>query len=182
MSSELGQLTTARLTLRPVTEADRRALLIVRNHRDVIESTALSAEMTDERMQLQLGRWLEVWKTRGVGTWVIEMDGQVIGYVPLDPIGDDYPGVDPNELELGVVIHPDHWGNGIAGEAGLAVAVDAFGRGGLRHLFATVDTHNDQSLAVLAKVPQAELITEEDGERLYRFPNPAASPSPRAEE
>lgn len=175
MSSIPSQLATDRLVLRPVAEGDAADLLAVRNHPRVIGSTALSAEMTTERMDLQISRWLDVWQSQGVGTWVIEIDGEVIGYVPLDPMGEGYPGVDPEELELGVVIHPDHWGNGIAGEAGLAVAVDSFGRGQLPHLFATVDLDNNQSLAVIAKASGAELLSEDDGERLYRFPNPAAT-------
>lgn len=175
MSSIPSQLTTGRLALRPVAEGDAADLLAVRNHPRVIGSTALSAEMTTQRMELQISRWLDVWESQSVGTWVIEMDGDVIGYVPLDPMGDGYPGVDPDELELGVVIHPDHWGNGIAGEAGLAVAVDCFGRAQLPQLFATVVLTNDQSLAVIAKAQGAELLSEDDGERLYRFPNPATA-------
>jgi len=174
MSSVPTQIQTERLALRPVSGADADSLLAVRNHPRVIGSTALSAEMTTERMELQISRWLDVWESRSVGTWVIEMDGDVIGYVPLDPMGEGYPGVDPEELELGVVIHPDHWGHGIAGEAGLAVAVDCFGRGQLPYVFATVDLDNDQSLAVIAKAQGAELLSESDGERLYRFANPTA--------
>jgi ribosomal-protein-alanine N-acetyltransferase len=173
MSAIPSRLVTKRFVLRPVAPTDAADLLVVRNHPNVIGSTAMSAEMSNERMELQIHRWLAVWDTRAVGTWVIELDGQVIGYVPLDPIGDEYADVGPDELELGVVVHPDHWGQGIAGEAGLAVAVDCFGRGQLPHVFATVDLDNDQSLAVIAKVPGAELLTEADGERLYRFPNPS---------
>jgi len=175
MASIPSQLATDRLVLRPVTDGDAAHLLAVRNHPRVIGSTALSAEMTTERMELQISRWLDVWESQDVGTWVIELDGDVIGYVPLDPMGEGYPGVDPDELELGVVIHPDHWGNGIAGEAGLAVAVDCFGRAQLAQVFATVDLDNNQSLAVIAKAQSAELLSEEDGERLYRFPNPTSA-------
>ena len=45
------------------------------------------------------------------------------------PIGEGEP-VDPDELELGVVVQPSHWGSGIAAEAGLAVARDVFERVG----------------------------------------------------
>ena len=176
MSNPEASLQTERLALRPVTAADVDVLLAVRNDPRVIRSTALSAEMTVERMQLQVRRWLDVWRERDAGTWVIERHDNVIGYVPLDPMGEGYDEVDPEELELGVIIHSDHWGNGYAGEADLAVAVDAFTRAGLGQLFATVDNDNEQSLALLAKTPQAELIGDSDGELLYRLPNPLKGP------
>ena len=176
MSNPEASLQTERLMLRPVTGADVDVLLAVRND-PVIRSTTLSAEMTVERMQLQVRRWLDVWRERDAGTWVMERHGNVIGYVPLDPMGEGYDEVDPEELELGVIVHSDHWGNGFAGEAGLAVAVDAFTRAGLGQLFATVDNDNEQSLALLAKTPQAELISDSDGELLYRLPNPLMGPS-----
>ena len=159
--------------LRPVDDSYAEPLLGVRNHPSVIGSTALSSEMTLERMNVQIERWLDVWGVRSAGTWVIHREGIVIGYVPLDPMGEGYQDVDPNDLEIGVVIHPDHWGNGYAGEAGLAVAVDCFARTEMEQLYATVDDDNDQSLAVLAKAPQVELLSQIDGELLYRLPNPS---------
>ena len=72
--------------------------------------------------------------------------------VEVHPIGED-SGVHPDELELGVVLHPDHWGQGIALEAGAAVARDLFERVGRERLYAGVEETNDRSLRLLAKVP-----------------------------
>jgi [ribosomal protein S5]-alanine N-acetyltransferase len=166
------ELRTDRLVLRPVQPDDRDALLALRNDPLVVGSTALATTMTADRMEEQLRRWVDLWSTRDVGTWVVEEDRRPVGFVALDPIGDGYPGVDPDALEIGVVVRPDAWGQGIAGEAGLAVATDCFVRVGLPHLYATVDTTNEQSLAVLAKVPRARLLAESEGERLYELPNP----------
>jgi [ribosomal protein S5]-alanine N-acetyltransferase len=70
-------------------------------------------------------------------------------------------GVDPDEIELGVVVHPDHWGQGIAAEAGLAVATDCFRRVGLERVYAGVEPTNDNSLRVLAKVPGVRQVEGE---------------------
>lgn len=166
------ELRTPRLRLRPVTDADVPVLLALRNDPRVVGTTTLASAMPQERMQHQVRRWVELWRSRGVGTWVAEADGECVAFVPLDPIGDDYPGVDPDDLELGVVVHPDHWGHGLAGEAGAAVVRDCFERAGLSRVYATVDVTNDQSVAVLAKAPDALLVREADGERLYQVTNP----------
>jgi RimJ/RimL family protein N-acetyltransferase len=76
----------------------------------------------------------------------------VIGFVEVHPIGED-SGVAPDELEVGVVLHPDHWGQGIAAEAGLAVARDLFERVGRERVYAEIEATNDKSLRLLAKVP-----------------------------
>lgn len=168
----MPQLRTARLRLRPVTVDDVPTLLALRNDERVVATTGLGTAMPEERMRRQVEQWVELWRTRGCGTWLAEAGGRPVAFVPLDPIGDGYPGVDPDDLELGVVVDPDVWGRGIAGEAGTAVVQDCFARVGLRRVFATVDTTNEQSLAVIAKAADARLVSEADGERLYEVTNP----------
>ena len=129
--------------------------------------------MPDDRMDGELNRWVELWRTRGVGTWIAERDGEAVAFVALDPIGEGYPGVDPSAIELGAVVHPDHWGSAIAAEAGMAVALDCFDRAGLPVLYATVVPTNDRSLAAVAKVPGARLVSSADDELLYELPSPA---------
>ncbi len=174
MPSTDFRLRTRRLVLRPVTTGDRDALLALRNHPRVQATTSTGVAMEPERMQHQLERWVELWATLGVGTWLVELNGAAIAFVAIDPLGEGYPGVDPASLELGAVVHPDHWGSGIAAEAGVAAALDCFDRLGLPHVYATVDTTNDKSLALIAKVPGARLVSADDDELVYELPNPAS--------
>ena len=167
MSSLNRLLRTRRLALRPVVQDDLNVLLSLRNEPRVLAGSATGAELPAEQMARQLQRWLTIWRVRDVGTWMVELDGAIVGFVVLDPIGDGYTGVDPDALEIGVVVHPDHWGTGIAGEAGFAVATDCFTRAGLPHLYATVDQRNAQSLAVIEKVNGARRIDTKEGEDLY---------------
>ena len=78
----------------------------------------------------------------------------------MAPIGEG-SGVDPEEIELGVIVLPEHWGKGFAGEAGLAVAADCFQRVGLERVYAGVDPENEKSLRVLAKAPGVRQVDEE---------------------
>ena len=164
-----GVLETERLMLRPVAVGDLETLLSLRNEQRVLAGTATGEPLPAERMERQLHRWCALWDERGVGTWLIELDGTPVGFVALDPIGEGYEGVDPDALEIGVVVHPEQWGSGIAGEAGRAVAADCFSRAGLTRLYATIDPANAQSLAVIAKVAGARLIGSSEDEELYEI-------------
>lgn len=166
-------LRTPRLVLRPVSMDDRDTLLALRNHESVQGTTAIGAAMPPERMQRQLERWVELWETIGVGAWLVEMDGEPVAFLAIDPIGEGYPGVDPTALELGAVVHPGLWGSGIAGEAGMAAALDCFERLAVPKLYATVDPTNRKSLGAVAKVPGARLVSEDDDELVYELSNPA---------
>lgn len=167
------ELRTPRLRLRPVGPDDLEMLLALRNEARVLSGTATGAALPAERMASQLERWQALWRERGFGTWMIELDAEPIGFVALDPMGDGYgDDVDPDAPEIGVVVHPDHWGGGIAGEAGTAVALDCFTRVGLPRVYATVDPRNAQSLAVIAKVAGARRISVGDDEEVYELPAP----------
>ena len=61
----------------------------------------------------------------------------------------------------GVVVHPDHWGRGVALEAGLAAARDLFERVGLDRVYAGVDPGNIKSLRALAKAPRVRKVDDE---------------------
>ena len=154
------ELRTERLVLRPVTEGDLDVMLAIRNAPEVIATTDTGEALPRDRMAGQLQRRAASWRERGLGSWLILLDGTPAGFVEVAPIGEG-SGVDPDEIELGVVVHPDHWGQGFAGEAGLAVAADCFDRVGLERIYAGVDPTNDKSLRVLAKAPGVTQVDEE---------------------
>ena len=154
------ELRTDRLVLRPVTEDDVDVMLAIRNAPEVIATTSTGAPLPRERMASQVRNRVELWRERGLGSWLILCDGLPVGFVEVAPIGED-SGVDPDEIELGVVVHPAHWGQGIAGEAGLAVAQDCFVRAGLERVYAGVDPTNEKSLRVIAKAPGLRRVNSE---------------------
>jgi RimJ/RimL family protein N-acetyltransferase len=154
------RLETERLVLRPVAEDDLDTLLAIRNAPEVVGTTNTGEALPRERMAAQLGRRLQTWRERGFGSWLVLLEDEPVGFVEVAPIGDGEP-VDPDELELGVVVRPQHWGSGIAVEAGLAAARDLFERVGRERVYAGVDPANERSLRALAKAPGVRKVHEE---------------------
>ena len=100
----------------------------------------------------QLARRRESWREHGFGSWLVLLDGEPVAFVEVAPIGEG-SGVDPDAIEIGVVVHPDHWGKGFAFEAGLAAARDLFERVAVDRVYAGVDPENEKSLRAIAKTP-----------------------------
>ena len=158
------QLRTARLLLRPVVEDDLDALLAIRNAPAVVATTSTGDALPRQRMADQLARRLASWREHGLGSWLVLLDGEPVAFVEVAPIGEG-SGVDPDAIEIGVVVHPDQWGKGFAPEAGLAAARDLFERVGLDRAYAGVDPDNEKSLRALAKAPGVRRLDDE----LYEF-------------
>lgn len=154
------QLRTARLLLRAVDEDDLDALLAIRNAPAVLATTSTGGTLPRERMADQLSRRLASWREHGLGSWLVLLDGEPVAFVEVAPIGEE-SGVDPDAIEIGVVVHPDHWGKGVALEAGLAAARDLFERVALDRAYAGVDPDNEKSLRALAKVPGVRRVNDE---------------------
>lgn len=154
------ELRTDRLLLRPVDEGDLDALLAIRNAPAVVATTSTGEPLPRERMAGQLERRLASWRERGLGSWLVLVDDEPVAFVEVAPIGEG-SGVDPEEIEIGVVVHPDHWGKGFAPEAGLATARDLFERVALDRVYAGVDPGNESSLRALAKAPGVRKLDDE---------------------
>ena len=146
--------------LRPVTEDDVDVMLAIRNEPGVVETANTPTPLPREQMEGRVQRRVELWEERGLGSWMILLEGAPVGFVEVAPIGEG-SGVDPDEIELGVVVHPDYWGRGFAGEAGVAVAADCFDRVGLERVYAGVDPTNEKSLRVVAKAPGLRKLDDE---------------------
>ena len=154
------ELRTERLRLRPVGEEDLDTLLAIRNAPAVVATTNTGAPLPRERMEGQLARRRGSWRAHGLGSWLVLLDGEPIAFVEVAPIGEG-SGVDPDAIEIGVVVHPDHWGKGFAIEAGLAAARDLFERVGLDRVYAGVDPDNEKSLRALAKAPGVRRLDDD---------------------
>lgn len=154
------QLRTARLLLRPVGEDDLDVLLALRNAPAVVATTGTGEPVRREQMAERLSRRLASWREKGLGSWLVLHDGEPVGLVEVAPIGEG-SGVAPDAIEVGVVVHPDHWGKGFAPEAGLAAARDLFERVGLDRVYMGVDPGNEKSLRALAKAPGVRRLDDE---------------------
>ncbi len=154
------ELRTDRLVLRPVAEGDLDTLLSIRNAPAVVSTTGTGTALPRETMAGQLSRRCASWRERGLGSWLVLRDGEPVAFVEVAPIGEG-SGVDPEAIEIGVVVHPDHWGDGIAPEAGLAAVRDLFERVGLDRVYAGVDPGNEKSLRALAKAPGVRRVDDE---------------------
>ena len=154
------RLHTPRLVLRPVEEGDLDTLLAIRNAPAVVATTSTGEALPRERMVGQLSRRCVSWREHELGSWLVLLDGDPVAFVEVAPIGEG-SGVDPDAIEIGVVVHPDHWGKGIALEAGHAAARDLFERLGHDRVYAGVDPDNEKSLRVLAKAPGVRQINDE---------------------
>ena len=141
-------------------EDDLDALLAIRNAPAVVATTSTGEPLPRERMAGQLSRRCASWREHGLGSWLVLLDGEPVAFVEVAPIGEG-SGVDPDAIEIGVVVHPDHWGKGFAFEAGLAAARDLFERVAVDRVYAGVDPDNEKSLRALAKTPGVRKLDDE---------------------
>ncbi len=122
-------LRTARLLLRPWTVEDvsllRRLSADSRVVRYVGEGQVWSDERTEETSRLIV----EHWRRHGFGWWVmvLETGNDDIGFAALNHPGVE-AGLGQEEFEIGWWLAPEFWGQGLSGEAAMAVRDDAFGQ------------------------------------------------------
>jgi RimJ/RimL family protein N-acetyltransferase len=141
-------ITTGRLVIRPWTMDDLAAFVDIRSREEVVRylyEVALGPSDSDlarERLAVRLsGRidredeWMNV---------AVVVDGV--------PVGDVGLCARPHRtFELGYVLHPDHWGEGVATEAAAALVSLAFSHGAHR-IMADIDARNAASARVLERL------------------------------
>lgn len=139
------ELTTARLRLRPWRPEDAEAALAIYGDPEVARrlSPALGRVGDVDAMRLLLEHWIVEAERLGPpsGRWAVELaaDGRLAGGAVLLPLP---PGRE--DLEFGWAVHPELWGQGIAREAGRALAHWAFDHGE-EELFAVVRPDNTRA-------------------------------------
>lgn len=136
---------TERLRLRRISPADRDAVHAYATDPDVARFMTFPGDQSldditrfIERVQVPMDAGNEI-------NWVIERKNTpgVIGGLRLSE--------SPHGLEMGYILHRDHWGNGYVPEAARAAITWAFGNGFWR-VWATCDVDNLKSAIVLQKV------------------------------
>jgi len=133
-------LVTERLTLRPARWDDLDAL-----HRIFIDPRAMRywsrPTHTDvEETRAWLRSMIEATSERSAD-FIVELDGRVIGKAGCYRMP-----------EVGYILHPDHWGRGLATEALAAVIDHVFATHDVEALVADVDPRNEASLRLLARL------------------------------
>ncbi|KDN16055.1 GNAT family N-acetyltransferase [Amycolatopsis rifamycinica] len=140
-------LRTPRLRLRPLTEADREA--VVKVFADPEMSRFFAADFSDPATaSAMVDRRLDYRGPAGQGHWVIERDGEVIGVAHLRPSAELPDGVP----ELGYYVASAHAGQGLATEAARAVLDHGLGTLGLPAVWALVHERNAASRKVAERL------------------------------
>jgi len=166
-------LETARLRLRPLTEADLDALAAIAADPQVMALVGDGRPLSRAATALWITNAAASLRLSEVGSRGVELKagGDLIGWVGLIPT----PA--PNRLEIIYGFARAHWGRGYATEAAGAV-LDAAALG---EVDATIDPENAASRRVLKKLGFCELAMEDDEYGLpalrLRRPN---RPAPRS--
>ena len=147
------ELTSGRLVLRPVAEPDLDFYVDLRNRPEVLAGPDREPRPRSQ-VERQVQGWIDRWHRHGFGSWTVfhRRSDERLGRVELDPMGTGWHGIAPGEIEVGLIVHPAHWNQGIATEAAALVAEDCFTRAGLDRLVALTRPDNTASLRTLEKL------------------------------
>ena len=136
----MSEIVTPRLRLRRARADDLAAVYAILTHPD-----AMRFWSTPPHRDLEQTR---AWLADMIGAdpalsddFVIERDGDVIGKAGCWRLP-----------EIGYILHPDHWGQGLAREALTAAIVHVFASFSLDAIEADVDPRNTRSLGLLARL------------------------------
>lgn len=156
-------LTTPRLLLRVMVPDDVDAVLAYRGREDVCRYLPFephTREQALERITGQMARTELSAEGQGLTLGVVEAaSGRLVGDVMLL-----WHSAEHRSGELGYVMHPDVAGRGYATEACAAVLDLAFGALGLHRVIARVDSRNEASARLAARLGmrrEAHLVENE---------------------
>jgi RimJ/RimL family protein N-acetyltransferase len=139
---EGSTIRSPRLRLRAWSTADAPAALEIYGSEQVTRwlAPAMSRVEDAAAMEEVIAGWLSETLPPPAGRWALELveGGQLVGSVVLLPLP---PG--KQDLQVGWQLAPRFWGQGLAAEAGHAVAHFAF-ESGLDELFAVVRPRNER--------------------------------------
>ena len=134
------RIITPRLTLRRARETDLEAVSNFLSHPAAMRYWSTPEHASLAQTQSWLGRRIAS-PIESSDDFLIELQGKVIGLAGSDGL-----------REVGFILHPDHWHQGYAHEAMVAVITHIFTHRDLPHLTADADPRNAASLGLLAKL------------------------------
>lgn len=133
-------LLTPRLLLRKAQMADATALHAVMSDPRAMRYWSRPAHETLGETAAYVAHMI-AGDSAGGDDFVIEYQGRVVGKAGMWRLP-----------EVGFLLHPDLWGQGLAGEAMAAVIAHLFARPEVSHLTAEADPRNAASLALLHRL------------------------------
>ena len=146
---QLPTLSTSRLVLRAITEADSSALFEIFSDSDVMRYWS-RPPMTSREQARALAIEIQAhWLTRTLFQWGIaeRAGGALVGTCTLYRWDRAHA-----RAEIGYALRKDRWGRGLASEAVAAVLDFAFGRMGLHRVGADTDPRNVASARLLERL------------------------------
>lgn len=144
---DLPVLRTARLVLRGLEPRDTDAVL--RIFADPRQSRFFQADFSDPaRCREMVERRLAYSGPAGLGHWVVEFEGEVVGLAHLRPSN----AVPAGSAELGYFLRPDHSGKGLATEAASALLRHGLWPAGLSAVWALIHESNVASRTVAERL------------------------------
>jgi ribosomal-protein-alanine N-acetyltransferase len=176
------ELVSERLVLRPSSGSDLDFYFEMRNSPEIL-APADHEPKPRSLVEHQLKGWVDRWHQHGFGTWtVFDRDSdERLGRVELDPMGAGWEDIAPGEIEVGLIVHPTRWSQGIATEAAGLVAADCFNRARLNRLVALTTPDNTASLRTLEKLGfrhrgQTQHHSDPTTYEVYELARPAPRP------
>ncbi|CAM3471011.1 GNAT family N-acetyltransferase [Kibdelosporangium persicum] len=132
---------TNRLTLRPMRADDREAVINI--FADPVSSKYLTRDMSDPvNAATSFERWLGWGSPNGMGTWLLDLNGSVIGVGRFTP-SDRLAG---KVVEVGWFVARTHVGQGYATEALRTLLDYGIRTLGLPAIWAVIHAHNEPSV------------------------------------
>jgi [ribosomal protein S5]-alanine N-acetyltransferase len=170
---------TERLILRKPKRGDAKALHAAYSDPEVMRYIGLGDTMDLEQTRAWVDKALRRWKADGFGHYAIERkeDGRVLGragFLVWNPdtwqTGTLAELGEHSVVELGWMLAQEHWGNGYAVEAALALRDYGFQELDLARLISLILRGNDRSVRVAEKIGSRYVRDVSRGEwtaRLY---------------
>jgi ribosomal-protein-alanine N-acetyltransferase len=149
----LPVFSTPRLTLRPSGDEDIDVLWQLLTLPKVRRYLCDDKVLPRETVEAIIATDPQV-EARGLGMWVTQRDGMVMGLAALRPVPDALVALVPQlagEVEPTVALDPLHWGQGLASEALAALLGHGFGTLALPRIAAVCDTPNHASARMLRR-------------------------------
>ena len=144
------RIRSPRLALRPWVPEDAAAALAIYGSDEVTRWLSPAMRRVDDQpaMEAIIADWLAEPLPPPAGRWAMELaeTGELVGSTVLLPLP---PGKD--DLHIGWQLAPAYWGQGLAAEAGHAVAHFAF-ESGVDELFAVVRPRNERGVGTARSI------------------------------
>ncbi|MAO64678.1 MAG: GNAT family N-acetyltransferase [Balneola sp.] len=147
MSLAVSELTTQRLSMRPIQDEDLENIYHGLSHPRVIKHYGVSYSTLEETKEQM--KWYLQLRENETGTWwAMEKtdSGEFVGAIGLNDIKKEH-----RRGEIGFWLLPEFWGNGYVTESIPAVLAFGFGQLNLHRIEAWVNVGNSASSKVLNK-------------------------------